>query len=77
MTEKAAKGIINQLVKFEKNQIGSAAEAINISIMNGWKGVFEPRRIYKSVKDVKLDKHEQERQQLRDYHNKQQGAAND
>jgi len=43
LTETSTKKIINALIKLEQNQSGAAKEAMNTSIMNGWKGVFPPK----------------------------------
>ncbi len=43
LTKTSAKKMINTLVKLEQDQTGAAKEAMNISIINGWKGVFPPK----------------------------------
>jgi len=43
-TERALKGLLKKLDQFEKVSAGSANESIDESIMNGWKGVFTPKK---------------------------------
>jgi len=43
-TERALNGLLKKLDLFEQTSQGSANESIDESIMNGWKGVFAPKK---------------------------------
>ena len=43
-TDRAIKGLLKKLDQFEKTLPGSANTSIDESIMNGWKGVFAPKK---------------------------------
>jgi len=54
-TDLAIKGIVNKLIKFEESERGNANIALENSIENNWKGVFEPKINNNSTKKYGCD----------------------